>query len=147
MIYKLCILHRPRVRACVLAVGDDEFDAGALSEVANGWTHVVHGHALGITWMGVRLWFPCAAVSCLSVSAQLVLLRSQSAGELFGSRVNNATHTSSDALPSVNNVVRCSSMLPTHAHAFSTLVTQPLNTATTLRGCKVHGCQHPRSQR
>src|SRR5712691_9261204 len=120
MIYKLCILHRPRVQACVLAVGDNEFDAGGIvrgcRQVDTYCVHV-HRHALGIMWMGMRLWFPHAAVSwCLSVSMQLMLLRSQSAGELFSSCVNNVTHTSSDALPSVNNVVRHSSMLPTDAH-------------------------------
>jgi len=74
--------------------------------------------------LGWRLWVGKMPAFC-------ALSRSQSAGELFSGRVSNATNASSDALPSVNNVVRRSSMPPTHAHAFSALATQPVNPATT----------------
>jgi len=78
--------------------------------------------------LGWRLWVG-------KMSAFCALSRSQSAGELFSGRASNATNASSDALPSVNNVVRRSSTLPTHAHAFSALATQPVNlTPTRMQG-------------
>ena len=73
--------------------------------------------------LGWRLWVGKMPAFC-------ALARSQSAGELFGGSASNVTNTSSEALPSVN-VVRRSSILSTHAYAFSTLATQPVNPATT----------------
>ena len=73
--------------------------------------------------LGWRLWVGKMPAFC-------ALARSQSAGELFGGSASNVTNASSEALPSVN-VVRRSSILSTHAYAFSTLATQPVNPATT----------------
>ncbi|KAI0305543.1 hypothetical protein B0F90DRAFT_1815154 [Multifurca ochricompacta] len=63
---------------------------------------------------------------------QRVLPRSQSSGELFCSRINNRTNTSSDVFLPVSNTLRRRSTLPSHAFSLSAVAVQPTNPSTIM---------------